>query len=346
MPAKLTIEQIQEFISEYDINSDCILLSAEYKNIYTPLKFYCNSCGDIFERDWNHLRQRKIFCCQRCAKKRSGQRKTIGIEGVKEYLQQNDINHDCTLLSDVYINQDTPLKFLCNKCGQIFERDWAHLKRGRFQCPKCGIHRGATHKIYTKEKVEEEIGKRGFKMIGEYTDARTPFEAICKRGHKVFLRYSYFLIGHSGCALCYGPDHRGENSSQWKGGSTEIRDFLRKSIKKWKRDVLIRDGFTCALSGIQNSQLVIHHLQSYNTLLNQASVNTGIPILSRFSDYENEEYYLLRDELVRLHKIENGITLTRPIHDLFHSLYGKGNNTKKQFDEFTQRYFAGEFKDQ
>ena len=46
MPKKLTLEEVQAFIDEYDINDDCILLSTEYKNSVTPLTFYCNNCGE------------------------------------------------------------------------------------------------------------------------------------------------------------------------------------------------------------------------------------------------------------------------------------------------------------
>ena len=266
MPKRLTLEEVQAFIDEYDVNEDCILLTTEYKNIYQSLEFYCNSCGKIFTRDSCHLRQRKVFCCQECAKKRAGERASIKIEDIKKYLEENDIKHQCTLLSTICKNGTDPLKFLCNECGKTFERDWQHLRRGRFCCPTCGQHAGAIHKKYTKEDVIIDIAKKGYKMTGEYVDASTPFNAECKKGHQIKIIYTYYRSGHSGCMQCL-KERRGPEHPLWKGGESEVKDSLRKSIKQWKREVLIRDGFACALTGVNDKSLVIHHLISFNTLM-------------------------------------------------------------------------------
>jgi len=42
--------------------------------------------------------------------------KKFTLEDVKQYLKENDINNECELLSDSYIDSKSPLKFKCNKC--------------------------------------------------------------------------------------------------------------------------------------------------------------------------------------------------------------------------------------
>lgn len=343
MPKKLTLEDVKAYIVEHDVNHHCELLSTEYVNVTTPLRFKCNLCGEIFEKDFMHLKRRDVFCCQKCSKKEAGKQKSMGIEAVKKFIEENDKEHLCTLLSIEYKNSTTPLLFKCNKCGKNFYRDWSHIKRNRFQCPECGIHQGAIHKKYSKEDVIADIATRGYTMTGEYVDARTPFDAICKRGHKVKLIYSYFKLHHSGCQKCCALDHTGSNHPNWKGGVTEIIDYLRKSIKTWKKEVLGRDSFCCIVSGEHSNDLVVHHLKSFNTIVQEAVEQTGIPVLARFSDYQNDDYIKLRDKVLELYEISNGVTLTRKIHNLFHQEYGKGGNTPEQFQEFCERYKRGEF---
>lgn len=333
MPKKLTIEEIQNFIKEKDINNDCVLLSTKYVNSTTPLLLQCNRCGQTFERDWAHLKRGR-FMCTSCATKNTVRSK-ITIQEVKDFIIQNDVNKDCTLLSEVYINSTTPLRLRCNLCGQEFERDYAHIKRGRFRCAQCGIEAGARKLEYTIEDVDRALAEKGYIRKSNYTNASTPFIATCKRGHEVTLHFSHFLAGHSGCKHCADLDKTGPLSPNWLGGESEVIDKLRKSLINWKKAVLARDGYKCAITGKRND-LVIHHLTSFNTLVDLASKETGIPVLRKISDYQNlEDYNTLQIRVIELHHVNDGITLTKEIHDEFHRKFGKGNNNWEQFEEFT-----------
>lgn len=332
MGKKLSLQDVKNFLKENDVENKCTLLSTEYINSSTPLLFRCNLCGKTFERDWNHVR-RKRFTCTSCGHYIGS---NITIETVKKFIEENDKENQCTLLSTQYRNSTTPLDFRCNVCGKNFTRNYQHLTRdgGRFRCPKCGITAGARKIEYTPAMVDEAILKRGYRRIGEYVDASTPFQAICKRGHEVKLSFSNFLLGHSGCKICANIERTEENSPNWKGGESEVIDSLRKSLKKWKKDILMRDNFLCQVTNCHDN-LVVHHLVGFNTIIKEASEITGIPVLRAIKDYSSrEDYQKLQEKILELHTLEKGITLTRSIHNDFHQKYGKGNNTPEQFKEY------------
>lgn len=155
--------------------------------------------------------------------------------------------------------------------------------------------------MYSEEDVDAVIEQSEYKRIGPYVKVDIPFSVVCKRGHETTLSFSYYLIGHSGCKKCADIEHTGELSPNWKGGTSEVIDDLRKSLKEWKKAVLIRDKFQCALT-CEHEDLVVHHLTSFNTMLKQASASTNIPILHSLKDYNSiKEYQILEKTVVDMH---------------------------------------------
>lgn len=103
--------------------------------------------------------------------------------------------------------------------------------------------------------------------------------------------------------------HRGDRSNLWKGNKMSFypeNERIRKSIeyKLFRKVCLERDNFTDAKTGQRGGRLVVHHINN-------------------FADYPE----------LRL-AIDNGITLSKESHELFHKIYGKNNNTKEQLYEF------------
>ncbi len=102
------------------------------------------------------------------------------------------------------------------------------------------------------------------------------------------------------------PQLGGKSHWLWKGGITPIQNKIRGSAeyRLWIKSNFERDNFTCQKYGISGGNLEVHHINNF----------AEFPEL-RFA-------------------IDNGITLSKIAHDLFHKIYGKVNNTKKQLEEF------------
>lgn len=100
---------------------------------------------------------------------------------------------------------------------------------------------------------------------------------------------------------------KGENSPNWNHNLTqEERNDTRaySEYNEWRKMVYQRDKYTCQCCGYKGKRLNAHHLNGYKW------------------DIENRT------------NINNGITLCENCHTSFHSQYGKGNNTKEQFEEY------------
>lgn len=106
----LSIEEVQDFLNKNDIHQDCILLSTTYKNYYTPLLFKCNCCGQEFFRTMAQVKTMH-FKCYDCLKKMQSGDNRLSLEDIKAFIADYDINNDCKLLSENYINQETPPSF-------------------------------------------------------------------------------------------------------------------------------------------------------------------------------------------------------------------------------------------
>ena len=104
-------------------------------------------------------------------------------------------------------------------------------------------------------------------------------------------------------------------------------------------------NYTCQLTGRQG-QLPVHHLKAFSTIVLDAHNLHNIQIKDQVKDYTQGELKLLKEYVESWHKDNsNAVVLSEDVHNLFHKLYGKGNNTPEQYIEFKERYLAGEFKE-
>lgn len=111
------------------------------------------------------------------------------------------------------------------------------------------------------------------------------------------------------CANCFNTIiNSGENHYLWNPNITDKeREFGRRTVlgyTEFIKSVLYRDKFTCLFCGKHSNDLNVHHLDSYNWCIEKRC------------------------------ETSNGVSLCQTCHKNFHLLYGKGNNTKEQFEEW------------
>lgn len=329
--SKYTLEDVAKIVFNKS-NGKCNLISKKYISLKNHLEIQCG-CGNVFKCSLASIKNRMKLQCQDCTNKEASERNRRNIKDVINYIDSTG----CKYISGEYLNGNSILTIKC-RCGNIFKKKFVKFKYGQDRCPNCGAKSSTQSKIkYTADYVQDIVNKeRGYNIDKDkFSASYKPVPCTCSKGHKFNLRFDWYLRGQSGCHECQVEFQRGENAPGWKGGTSEIIDRLRKTIKEWKLEVMAYYGFKCSVTGEYEQTLAIHHLKSFIDIVNEVSRDLNIPIHRKLSDYDNlDDYYKLEKEVVRRHTIDNGIVLKREIHNKYHNEYGRGGNTPEQFNEF------------
>lgn len=333
MPDRLTIEYVKEFVRDKS-NGECEVLSDEYVNVVTPLLLRCK-CGKEFRKPFSKLRDRGVYC-KTCSYNQCADKFRLNIDEVISNISQKG----CEYISGEYENNKSLLTIKC-RCGNIFEKSYAKFMSGQDRCPECGrksLRQSKTR--YSVEDVQNEISKKGYFILNkdEYVDAATPIKCTCKRGHVFNIIFSEYLLGHSGCKRCSCIDNAYKKHWNYKNGNSLVEESLRGSICLWKSQVKRSYGMKCCVTG-EKTNIVIHHLTDYETIVEEASLETGVPIHNVIKEYDDyEDFARLKDRFIEKHTMKIGVPITRKVHSQFHKKY-EGRATIENFDKFLKENY-------
>ena len=223
------------------------------------------------------------------------------IDNIKLWLKLN--NKPFILLSDTYINNSSKLKFMCLDNNHIIYMSWADMSTSKV-CPKC-YHRYEGYDEFVK-CLKEDFGDE-YDIIGEWNGSQNKTKFIHNKCNTIFeQKPNSFMQGHrcNNNSCCRAS---GENHYRWNPNLTyEDRIKERKHNKgyiSFIKSVLKRDNYYCQCCN-SRSKLVVHHMDGYSWCIERRT------------------------------DISNGITLCKNCHKNFHKIYGYGNNTEKQWNEY------------
>lgn len=207
---------------------------------------------------------------------------------------------------------------LCS-CGNITIVKRKHLigKKGTKSCgcipkeskPKSYFQFDLTGQIFNRLTVICFAFK---KKLANY------WKCKCICGNETFVHTHYLMSGRVKSCGCLRIEIIKNGRYNWNPEITEDERVMRRNFPKyteWKKQVKIRDNYTCQITNVKGGKLCSHHLDGWN--------------------WCKEKRY----------NLDNGITLCDEVHNLFHNLYGMGDNTKEQFLEFKSRWDSGEWLD-
>jgi hypothetical protein len=100
-----------------------------------------------------------------------------------------------------YINVHTPVECECEKGHICFPRP-SEIQQGGGMCKKCSGH----CQEQAKDNFIKSIENIGGKVIGEYIDAHTPVECVCKNNHTCYPYPTNIQRGLGMCLTCAGQN--------------------------------------------------------------------------------------------------------------------------------------------
>ena len=220
-----------------------------------------------------------------------------------------------------YINNNTKIKCKCILHNEFCESTPKRLLQGRNCCKKCIREERSKRFLKSNEQFLQDMKDKNIidvVPLEEYKGSATKILFRCSCDNLWYTTPERVLLGNH-CKKCGHDKLTGENNHFYNPNLSEedrinsIYRFRNPSYKDFIQNCFKRDKYTCQITGKKSfGDIVVHHINGYNW------------------DKENRT------------NINNGITLNQEIHKEFHKLYGKGNNTKEQFNQFIETLFNQE----
>lgn len=152
------IEKIKTFVES---ETDCELLSSEYRGYTVPMEFRC-SCGNEFKKTWHKFKSGVQRTCPECSVKRTAkaQRKTY-----KEFEKEVRVLVGDEYVFHEYKQANTKVKVTHKNCGNSYLASPSHFLCGK-RCPHCngGSYLGET--AFKKKLIELYSGE--IELSGEF----------------------------------------------------------------------------------------------------------------------------------------------------------------------------------
>lgn len=248
---KLDIELLSENISD-----------AKDRNV----KWKCLKHNEIFLKSWNAIKNGNYSCreCSKILNNKKIDKKRNDLEEIKSKAL-ND--YDIEIISDMYINNLTPLDFICNKHRDrgVQSKTWGTIISNKLPCTYCSKEDTLKKVTKSNEQFKKEVfevhGEK-YEVISEYKNANKKVKCKChKCGIEFKIKASHLLAGH-GCGNCIKS----------KGEEVIERYLLDNNIN------YIREHRFSDCIGICRTLPFDFYLEEYNTCIEYQGVQHYKPV--------------------------------------------------------------------
>lgn len=292
----------QEIVEKIFKKAGCKLLD-KFINTDIPLSYICQ-CRKIAAKPILLHNFIKGVRCKECGNKKSSNKQKLSYKYIKKYFEENG----CKLLSpeNKHKNSKSHLVFRCH-CGKITERTFDHFSKSP-NCQECGNKKISEKKRLSYEYIKKYFEEKKCQLLTLHSDYRNSrfrllFKCYCgtiaKKNFNKFFRNPY-------CQKCGIEKIKGKNSVHYNPNKTDeerVKGRLFPGVREWRKNVYIRDSYTCQYCDKYSGKIYAHHIESWA---------------------RNKELRTI---------VSNGITFCEKCHLKFHKLYS-WDSTREKVEEF------------
>lgn len=227
----------------------------------------------------------------------------------EQFKHEITIKHPNIEILNEYVTSRTMIEYHCKLDGHRDKRRADNLLT--MGCHVCSGYK-KTHEQFIKGFHKKNPNAKNIEVLGEYQGSHIPIHCKCKiDGYEWSPTPECLENRGQGCLMCAIRNSCGENNPNYNFNKTdEEREKNREYLlyDRWVTNVYKKDNYTCQCCGQYGGKLNAHHKDGHNWCIER-----------------------------RL-DVTNGVVLCEDCYDVFHKIYGRGNNTEQQFIEFINKY--------
>lgn len=197
-----TKDNIALFI-ERQFEGDISIVENNAKNAHDKILMYSKRFDCNYFKSWNEIFNGRLYNISHDENWKNPRCHTL------EYIKSESLRRfDVTIMSNEYVNNETPIEFVCNKHHNlgVQSMSWGQMISKDRPCKYCSEESSVARRI---EKYRDQFNRecRAHKhpdivVLGEYIDAHQKIKCICtKCGEEFYLRPDHIVRG-IGCGRC------------------------------------------------------------------------------------------------------------------------------------------------
>ena len=221
---KISIDDIKKEFADRNL----LLLSEDYINCKSPLKYICNKHPNDGEQQitYDAFKKNTKFCCNSCAKEYISNLKMTPTTEIIKIVE----NHGFEFVNVKKEGRKTFIEYICpkhrDKGTQI--KSLSHIKSGE----KC-IYCAGTAKFTQDEFIQRvQLNDKNIQILSEYNGNKSYIDCRCKECGYTWTTQAVNLMYSGKCPNCAGSK-----------GEMKIRDFLDSKGIDYRREFVFDDLF-------------------------------------------------------------------------------------------------------